>query len=217
MSEPSGYVLGFDPGGEGKFGWCACLTEGGGLELVAAGLVDNALEAICQTDAAIDSRGTRESSRIVAAGIDAPMFWSPNGFRTVDKIVSSELKATNFPKSKRGGTVQQLNSLRGACLVQGVLLAKHLRDKWALDITESHPKVLDHLLSQPMYLPMKKVVDDLAQDFHDPERDIRDSVLSAAAAWAMVRRLPGWRNLYCQEPNPLQPFGTPVSYWMPIP
>ena len=27
---------------------------------------------------------------------------------------------------------------------------------------------------------------------------------------------PGWQDLYLLEPRAVQPFGTPVSYWMPV-
>ena len=95
------------------------------------------------------------------------------------------------------------------------MLVKHLSETWDLNITESHPKALHHLLThsgQPEMVDMiRYLTANLASD-HE-----RDATLSAVAAWAMVLSLPGWRDLYEDEPCPVQPFDTPISYWMPIP
>ena len=45
----------------------------------------------------------------------------------------------------------------------------------------------------------------------------RDATIFAYAAWAMLNEFRGWQDLYLSEPDPVQPFNTPVSYWMPIP
>jgi hypothetical protein len=47
----------------------------------------------------------------VAAGIDALLFWTPTGTRKVDAMVRDVLRACKA--TSPGGTVQQLNSLRG--------------------------------------------------------------------------------------------------------
>ena len=214
MTEPTGFILGFDPGGNRKFGWCVCHTELGDLKLIATGLADDAVDALTEVTQALRLCGLPKETDVLAAGIDAPMFWSPTGARKIDEHLRSVLKATHFETPS--GTVQQINSLWGACLVQGVLLGKHLRDKWDLRITESHPKVLDHLLTHTGQSEIKGMVDNLALGLDDPGRHKRDAILSAATAWAMVHRLPGWRDLYADEPDPIQPFDTPVSYWMPI-
>ena len=179
------------------------------------GLADDAVGALAEAAKAMESSHFPAGTAVLAAGIDAPMFWSPNGFRNVDQILLRVLEALNI--ENRSGTVQQLNSLRGAALVQGVLLGWHLRNTWDLQITESHPKVLDHLLMHYEHHETLALVDDLAENIHDPERHIRDAILSAVTAWAMVYKLPRWRNIFQDEPNPLQPFDTPVSYWMPVP
>ena len=56
----------------------------------------------------------------------------------------------------------------------------------------------------------------LTEGLEDREHE-RDATLSAIGAWAMYKKLPGWQNLYDQEHCPVQPFDTPVAYWMPIP
>ena len=131
-----------------------------------------------------------------------PLFWGKKGNRAVDSAVRCALKRTEFPTPS--GTVQQVNSLRGACLVQGVLLARYLRDwKPVLPITEAHPKALRHLLLHSGQPEMTKLAR-LTEGLEDRE-DERDATLSAIGAWAMYKRLPGWRDLYREEPNPLQP------------
>ena len=159
----------------------------------------------------MESCGHQGNRAVLAAGIDAPMFWGTRGNREIDATIRNALKDTQFPTP--GGTVQQVNSLRGACLAQGVLLGKYLHERWGLPITETHPKVLSHLLSLPGQPDMEVRVTDLTSGLEEHERD---ATLSAVAAWAMVRRLPGWRDFYAQEPSPVQPFDTPVGFWLPL-
>ena len=94
------------------------------------------------------------------------------------------------------------------------MLAKFLREVWDVEITEAHPKAVEHLLRHSRQPSMVKMMDDLT---HGPVTHEQDATLSAITAWAMYRRLCGWRNLYEDETRPVQPFDTPVSYWMPIP
>ena len=93
------------------------------------------------------------------------------------------------------------------------MLAKLLHETWDLEVTEAHPKAMEHLVRQTGRSSLVKLIDDLTHGLVTHERD---AVLAAIAAWAMHQRLPGWRNLYEEESGLVQPFGTPVSYWMPI-
>lgn len=129
----------------------------------------------------------------------------------IDDLVRQALSDSGFSTSS--GTVQHVNSLRGACLVQGVLLAKYLDETWNLEITETHPKALYHLLAQSGSSKLLSMIEEFTRGLSDHRRD---ATLSAIAAWAMYRRLPGWRNLCEEEADLAQPFDTPVSYWMPI-
>ena len=215
MSESSGLILGFDPGGAGRFGWSVCGVENDELQVpLATCLADDAEDALDQVKKTIKSSGLSGRAHVLGAGIDAPLFWGRRGKRKVDDVLRKALRDGMFRTPS--GTVQQINSLRGACLVQGVLLARYLSD-WepGLPITEAHPKALLHLLRHSGRTDMTM----LARLVEGPQRSEheRDATLSAIGAWAMYKRLPGWRDLSCEEPNPLQPFGTPVAYWMPIP
>lgn len=211
MPKSTGFILGFDPGGIGRFGWSVCDATPEALARLQTGLADDAVGALHEVEKAMESCGLRGNPTVLAAGIDAPMFWGAKGNREIDAVLRSALRDTQFPTP--GGTVQQVNSLRGACLAQGVLLGKYLHEKWDLPITETHPKALLHLLSLPGQFDIGVRVTDLTTGLDEHERD---ATLSAVAAWAMIRDLPGWCDLYAQEPNPIQPFDTPVGFWMPL-
>ena len=95
--------------------------------------------------------------------------------------------------------------------MQGVLLGKYLHQTYNVRITEAHPKVLLHLLT---HLGQAGVIGTLTAGL---EAHQRDATLAAFAAWSMHKQSPGWRDIYRDESNPVQPFDTPVAYWMPIP
>ena len=207
MSERVDVVLGFDPGGAGNFGWSICTVGGGQLCTLQNG--------VSEPRAGSDQKEYRLSSsignaRVLAAGIDAPMFWSKTGGREVDPIIREAIKRS-WTVALHQASVQHVNALRGACLVQGVLLGSYLHQEFnAVPITEAHPKAL-------LWLLCPKESAQLTQLTNGRSEHERDAVLAAFAAWSMHRRTPGWRNLYWDEPNPILPLRTPVSYWMPIP
>ncbi len=245
MTAAPEFILGFDPGGQKAFGWSVCKRDRDGrLCRVETGVVSNAEEALCAV------KGKVGASRVLATGIDAPLLWSKKGNREIDRKIRCELSEKCFEtrcrkRSKRQvhETVQHINSLRGACTVQGVLLAKYLSEEHPhAKITETHPKALSFLLRCECECSKehecqdecrelcrlleatldKKKVEEHQCGKEEPKRDRRDAVISAYAAWSMLNQLElkphdrTWSNLYEQEPNPLRPFGTCVSYWMPI-
>lgn len=212
ISGQPNYILGFDPGGEDNFGWSVCTVEGNQLRYCRSGTASNAQEVM-------QAINLPASAQVMAAGIDAPMFWSYRGNRVVDEIIQKEKRGKKLPKGKRlpkkGGSVLAVNSLRGGALVQGLLLGKYLHETYpALAITEAHPTALLRLLNvsrfQCQLNLLRKRIADIANDHK------RDATIAAFAAWSMCQQADGWNDLYPQEPCPVRPFGTPVSYWMPI-
>ena len=193
-------VWGFDPGGNRRFGWSVCTADGGQMRCSKTGVASHSQEAIEQVLSSLPPGAT-----VLAAGIDAPLFWDrKKGNREVDGIVRGAVADKGCPYSS--GTVQQVNSLRGACLVQGVLLADALHQEFPeARITEAHPKALSWLLGK-------------AVPSHPPSvsEHEHDACLAAFTAWSMLQKSPGWQDIYLKEPNPIRPFGTPVSYWMPL-
>lgn len=209
-----GTYLGFDPGGSGKFGWAVVSGETFPLRLVGRGTAHHAQGAF---KAATDCAGTK----INAVGIDAPLFWNPAGDRRADQKVREAITRLGCP----GGTVSSVNSLRGACLIQGILVAMMCqRSANGAPITEAHPKALLWLAGKatsarpPVDVAMSDlgeyVVGSKLQGATDHERD---AVLGAVAAFAMECRLTGWQDLYALEPHPITPLDPPLGYWMPLP
>lgn len=191
--------LGLDPGGLNSFGW-ACLRVGESdhsLDLVT-GLSSNAADAI-------DSASRAATRAPVSVGIDAPLFWIATGDRSADVRVRKLVKAAGGHSS----TVAHVNSLRGACLVQGVLAAQIAALRWpSAVITEAHPKAL-------------YCIDLAAKEFitrnlpEAPTDHERDAALAAFSAWAAAERFPSWHDLVEEETTPFFPSGQVVSYWFP--
>lgn len=208
-------VLGFDPGGRndrgpsGNFGWSICQMVDGHLERLKTGLARDAVDARDQVRTKLDALG---KPTILAAGIDAPLFWGRRGNRRVDKVVRNALKKIQSPAHR----VMAVNSLQGAVTVQGPLLGWYLRAYQAgLPLTEAHPAAMWELLQhQEGSAGTVAMVTCLIAGLTDHKRD---ATLAAVSAWAMEHQPPGWSDLYNRECCPVQPFDTPVSYWMPIP
>ena len=240
--------MGFDPGGKGNFGWCVCQADGDELQVRQTCVANDAQDAIRQVKSAIKSLVSPGNPKVLAAGIDAPMFWSAAGNREIDREIKQALKDNCKPSE----TVIHINSLRGACSVQGVLLGKYLHETYPdLQITETHPTALRYLLKVcGKSGELEKVIEQVIEKFRTNEGDAlkseelrklnkdkrnvlkpgefkkpieerythqRDAAISAYVAWKMLKRPADWQNLYLKEPGPVQPFDTPVSYWMPIP
>ena len=117
--------VGADPGGRGAFG-LAFIDVSGAVRCETVSSVDEAVKVITATGYPL------------GLGIDAPMWWSAceGGGRRADARLRARYGIS-------GGTVQSGNSLRGAALIGGALLASRLREVFSdLQITESHPKAL---------------------------------------------------------------------------
>lgn len=117
--------VGADPGGIEKFG-LAFVDVSGRQDCITVSSVDEAVRRIVA------------AGEPLGMGIDAPMWWSasPGGGRKVDDRLR---KRYGIPS----GTVQSANSLKGAALIGGALLASRVRQEYpGIGITESHPKAL---------------------------------------------------------------------------
>ena len=211
-------VLGFDPGGINQFGWCTAEADNGDarIRLIASGIADAAEPAVA---AALRAAG--DISHLQAAGIDSPLFWSANGDRQVDRIIRDAMILAGARNVH--GTVQQVNSLRGACLAQGIMAADLLRRRSpSIRLTESHPKALLWLLKvatkdrRTTAVTLEHLLEFIECDAHALTEHERDAALGAVAALAMVRHATGWRDLVPDEQEPFI-LVSPVEYWMPLP
>ncbi|RLA47642.1 MAG: hypothetical protein DRR06_01800 [Gammaproteobacteria bacterium] len=196
--------LGFAPGGTMAFGWFSLvLADDDKITEFNSGTCSTAGEAF-------DAAASTVSNYLpaigipLAIGIAAPMYWSANAERNADNIVRGCVLSRGGPSS----TVSSVNSLRGACLAQGVMVAALTRERWPeVLITESHPGAL--LTTWP------KVTDFLSRlDFNNDHE--RDAALCAYAALAYDKRCDGWRDLRAFESRTFELIpGTPPVYWFP--
>jgi len=108
-----------------------------------------------------------------------------------------------------GATVGHVNSPRGACLVQSVLVARLAANAWPdAAITEAHPKAQLHVCEAA------KTFGTL-QSLEGSGDHLRDAVLAAFAAHALATSASGWHDLAVLERAPLYPSGARVQYWFP--
>lgn len=196
MTEPTEVFLGFDPGGRagiGRFGWSICRAEAGQLQVCATGRGQYAGQVVERVTNALPA-----NSRVLAIGIDAPMFWNITGEeRNVDAIIEDAVKKAakslclGDPKShgRKNPGVQKINQLRGACLVQGILLGDSIYKQFKVPITEVHPGALSWL--KPVTFDyIQKLTVGKGKSEHE-----RDATLAAYAAWCMHQQAPGWHDL----------------------
>lgn len=122
--------VGFDPGGNEPFGRTVLESASQSLQFVGTrtgvtAVLTEMLKVLEGPPAGI--------------GIDAPLFWVQQGDRAADHFV----RALVIAAGGYGGTVMAVNSLVGACLVQGVLIAIQAHDLWPeAQITEAHRTAL---------------------------------------------------------------------------
>ncbi len=192
------FVLGLDPGGKNAFGWVVLEGTFETARFIAGGVCTGARAAIAAAASNLEDDPA-------AVGIDAPLFWTISGDRAADAFVRSQV----CREGGRGGTVSHVNSLQGACLVEGAIAAHLVRHRWAAArITEAHPKALLAVAPE-----LKAFADSpvLQGDGHH----VRDAALGAMCALAMLEQRGNWQDLAVLEPNPLNPLGVKAEYWFP--
>ena len=202
------FVAGFDPGGRDKkkkpqFGWCVA-EFADSPNVIKKGTVACADEAFHEMHKSLnDTKG-----QLVATGIDSHLYWMRNGKRrNADSIVWDALKK-ELP-SATTGRVQAVNSLQGACLIQGFFLAKKIESNYPYcKITETHPKVLLEISPK-----VKDYVNQVPSICNEHERD------AIISAWAAAKCFlhGGKPNLFCFEnKKDIHAFLEETIYWWPI-
>ena len=201
--------LGFDPGGDMKFG--VAILKGTEFSATTVGNIEEAINwavQICRSETPF------------AAGIDTLLHWATgrSGYRSADHWLRD-----NYPPARN--SVIAPNSLRGAMTIGGIGLAMELRKKWPdICLNETHPKVLYHALSRRSY-PRSGIAeavgwleDKLALHTAKTIRnyDELDAVLSA---WCTRQALAdGWFDLAALPPNDgshVFPVKDVSYYWPP--
>lgn len=199
------YVVGFDPGGKNAFGWAVLAYADNQLTFIASGICSDARDSL-------NSAAGKCPSDPIAVGIDAPLIWSESGDRQCDRFVRGlVLRKTASTGKRAGSTVSHVNSLRGACLVQGILVAAFSAKKWpSAKITEAHPKALRWILPE-VPLP-SSCPEGLIEKDHE-----LDAVIAAYTAFHYAKETEGWSNLYKKEIQQFKPCAHAVAYWFPTP
>ena len=192
------FVLGFDPGGAAAFGWSALASTDGKVSLIGSGTCSSASAALEATTAAIPSRPA-------AFAVEAPLFWLPAGDRNADKMVRKMVCAAGGSS----GTVSHINSLRGACLVQGIMVTQMAATLWPdAQVSEAHPKALLRVSSAAQTFATTVLSKALTE--HE-----RDAGLAAFTALNLLSTTVGWHNLVEYENGHHFPTGKTVAYWFP--
>jgi len=155
--------FGADPGGKNCFG-IAHLCDNGEFHASCVSSADEAMHWL-------KSRNVSPSG----LGVDCPLWWSSSGSgdRQADRWLRQIYKTSS---------VLTTNSLQGAVLIQGVMLAYRAQQSFGeINLTETHPKVLGRALK------LDENWDNTANRFKligpKPLREHqRDAILSAVAA-----------------------------------
>jgi predicted nuclease with RNAse H fold len=187
--------IGADPGGNNNFG-VAVLDDNGAAECWTVSSASEANEIVNFTPHGV--------------GIDAPLWWSAGrgGGRAADRWLRQTYGI-------HPGTVQSANSLKGAALVQGAMLAELLRQRFPeLNVTETHPKALikafqyadDELFSEYSVRANPK---------NEHERDAIVSALCARAGFTGSWPLDLSMERDLDEQDPKSYWLSPVYYWWP--
>lgn len=191
-------VVGLDPGGAKAFGWAIVSGTFEAPKFVAGGVCSGARFTIADVQKHLHGEPD-------AVGIDAPLFWSSEGDRHADAYVRKLVCRAGG----QAGTVSHVNSLQGACLVEGAIAARLVHEQWpTAAITEAHPKALLKVCAE-----VKEFA--AVPDIQGSGHHLRDAALGALAALAMLEERLSWQDLAAIEPQPLYPLGVRVAYWFP--
>jgi hypothetical protein len=196
--------LGFDPGGDKRFGVASLI--GSKVSFGTVGSIKAAIDWAIET-----SNGTAPC----AVGIDTILHWATgkSGFRQADEWLKEK-----YPNAL--GSIMAPNSLYGAMIIGGVGLAIELKNIWpSLVLNETHPKVLYHALTKLPY-PRKNLqlaINWLATQTQlnlskpTPSEDEFDAILSAwATREALIRQ---WSDLVASDDKHIYPINNVRYFW----
>lgn len=190
--------IGVDPGGTKSFGWCLIEFNESSDQLL--NWKSGTCSSIQETLASIMAITTRQPKAI---GIDAPLYWTRAGDRQSDLSIRKAVSG----KGGHSSTVNHVNSLRGACLVQGILTVVAFSEVWPdIMVTESHPKAL---------LIVSPEIKNYISNFKFSNEHERDAFMAALSARSYYMGEAGWENYIQHENDIFIPSQSKVAYWFP--
>ncbi len=219
-------VIGLDPGGQKAFGWCIMTISSEGeivkMEKGTGSFIDSIIDRIASE---LDSFNPSIPS---AVGIDAPLYWSTAIQGSKSERVSDRLiRQLMNPNEGVSSSVLHVNSLRGACLVNGILSIVRLREKWSkIKITEAHPGALKIIVPEQIerFIESRspKIVDFPPEKIKDKNNHEYDAAIAAFSAWKMIIGSEVWTDLIIEEKKDDKekeklffPAGENIAYWFP--
>jgi Protein of unknown function (DUF429) len=201
----SGIFLGFDPGGDNKFG--VALLDGICMKTTTVGTVDSAMKWVVKACGGL---------KPTAAGIDTLLHWSTgkSGIRPCDE----RLRAS-YRKAKK--SVMAPNSFFGAMAIGGMALALKLRQEWPdILLNETHPKVLLHALGKQYDPKKKESVETAIRLFEHQESYAEMGIVgehafdAALSAWATRKAIAErWSDIIGIGDNLIFPAGKVQYLW----
>lgn len=190
------YWLGCDPGGKDKFG-VAKLYPSGDFHAYCVSSVDEVLQLA--------------GEQPLGVGIDCPLWWSTGvgGGRKADSWIRKNVGLS-------GGQVQSVNSLQGAAVVQGILLAMKLREKYpAVKITEAHPNALLKAMKISENETLKLQFELFGQLSSEDERDALVAAVAAREGFSGRWTIDLSLQIARLEIEPRKLWFGSVNYWWP--
>lgn len=146
VKKVSGWIIGYDPGGNGKQG-VACI-------LVQDNVVTKAKVTHTRTvDAALSKvNEIVEKGPVIGLGVDTLTEWccGESGYRNADRILQAKYPQAIDSRVKK--QVISSNGLRGAMSVNGMAFILLMKRRFPeILVTETHPKVLYKALTDKVY------------------------------------------------------------------
>ena len=214
-------VAGFDPGGKKKFGWCVAELNESRLLIIKAGTTHRAEWAFKEVATFVSER----NATLCAAGIDAPLYWScSDPSRNADKHVMQCINMRDRSTSSDMPGVLAVNSLQGACISQGPIIAMMLERQYPkCVITETHPGALFYILPEKEQQDAQRAWETWKNNNESDEHQW-DAIISA---WAAIRTYTDSKesNIYDSDKNlynrdkdnsiPPYTFLEKTLYWWP--
>lgn len=138
MGDPTGNIIGYDPGGNGKHGFAILHVRNGTPDILEVQTLGDAEEVFSRME---------NTANLVGVGLDTMTCWSTgkSGLRPADRWLRDEYQEVT-------NSVVSPNGMYGSMGINGMsVLIKAREAQPDLFVTETHPKVLCYALFEKKY------------------------------------------------------------------